>query len=233
MPNYNKIPDIENFIENGVNPTIYSDNCPYQLPFYQTRETLINIEDYKKFLDNSISRFHHSRTYKRYKGYLIDLGLNRCHFHSNITNEMATIEMHHNMITIYDIAIIITEHVINTRGYISSFDLVQLLKEEHKANNIQLVMLSLTPHQLYHDNPDFFIHPHMCFGNWPHFLTKYNKGITLDIAFKILFYLKKAVENNNSQDNQLLDIRDKILNWSGLNNHMYLEGGFDYNGGIT
>ena len=47
MPNYNKIPDIENFIENGVNPTIYSDNCPYQLPFYQTRETLINIEDYK------------------------------------------------------------------------------------------------------------------------------------------------------------------------------------------
>ncbi len=226
MNDYNKIPDIENFIEDDINPTIYSDNCPYQLPFYQTRETLINIEDYKKFLDNSISRFRHSKTYKHYKGYLIDLGLNRCQFHSNITNEMATIEMHHNMITIYDIAIIITEHVINTKGYISSFDLVQLLKEEHKANNIQLVMLSLTPHQLYHDDPDFFIHPDMCFGNWPNLLAKYNRGITLDIAFKILFYLKKAVENNNSQDNQLLDIRDKILDWSGLNNQMYLRGGF-------
>ncbi len=224
MENYNKFPDIENFIDEDFNnPTIYSDTCPFQLPFYQTRDTLINVEDYKKFLDNSVARFRHSRTYKHYKGYLIDLGLDKCQFHSNITNEMATIEMHHNMLNIYDISIIITEHIINTKGYISTFDLVQLLKEEHKSNHIQLVMLSLTPHQLYHANSEFFIHPDMCFGDWCTFIAKYNTGLTLDIAYKILFYLKKAIENNTSQDSQLLDIRDKILDWSGLNNQVFLK----------
>ena len=79
-------------------------------------------------------------------------------------------------------------------------------------------MLSLTPHQLYHNNPDFFIHPRMCFGNWPEFLEKYKYGITQDIAFKILFYLKRALENENSNDNGLLSIRQNILDWSGLNN---------------
>ncbi len=228
MTEYNKIPNVDHFIdfnEKFTNPTLYSDNCPFQLPFAQTRETLINIEDYRKFLDNAISRFRSSRTYKHYKGYLVGIGLDRCQFHGNITNEMATIEMHHNMLNIYDIAIIITEHIINTKGCITTFDLVQLLKEEHKANRIQLVMLALTPHQLFHNNPDFYIHPDMCFGKWYEFLEVYNKGITLDIAYKILFYLKKAVGNNSSQDNQLLDIRNKIINWSGLNDHVYLKGG--------
>lgn len=223
--NYNKIPGIEIY-NDSFNPTICSENCVFQLPFYQTADTLVNIEDYKSFLDNAISRFRRSRTYKHYKGYLIDLGLDRCQVHSNIRNtsdvQMATIEMHHNIITIFDIAIIISQHIINTKGYISTFDLVQLLKEEHKQNNIPLVMLSLTPHQLYHNNQDFFIPITMCFGNWQKFLEKYHTGISLDIAYKILFYIKRDIEENkNEYDNELLNIRDKIMNWSSYNSQMY------------
>jgi len=216
MEDYNKLPDIDSY--NDENPTISSPNSPYELPFAQTRDTLLDVESYKRFIENAIARFRHSRTYKHYKGYLYGLGFDRCQFHSSIVADtMAKVEMHHNMITIFDIAVIITEHVLNTKGKITTFDLVTLLKHEHINNRIQLVMLSLTPHQLYHNNPDFFIHPDMCFGNWYDFLLRYNTGLTQDIAFKILFYIKRAIQNGGSVDADLLQVRDRILDWSCLN----------------
>lgn len=223
MENYNLLPDIINNEDVPNNPTLRSPNTIYELPFYQTRETLINIEDYKRFLDNAISRFRHSKTYKNYKHYLMTLGMDHCQFMSNIDGEMAPIEMHHNVLTIFDIAIIITEHVINTVGYISTFDLVELLKYEHTNNRIQLVMLTETAHQLFHSNPDFYIHPKMCFGNWFDFLQRYHYGITRDIAYKIINYLKRADEIEKSDDNNLLIIRDQILDWSKENE--FLMGG--------
>jgi len=215
MSDYNKLPDIETYNQ-FINPTITSPNSPYEISFYQTRESLLDIDTYRRFLENAISRFRRSRTYKHYKGYLIDIGLDRCQFNGNITVDMASIEMHHCILTIYDIAIIITEHILNTKGYISTFDLVQLLKHEHKNNRIALVMLSLTAHQLEHNVEEFYISPNMCFGNWYEFLERYNTGITRDLAFKILFYVKRAIENEGkSIDANLLKIRDKILDWSG------------------
>lgn len=213
----NQFPDIicNKDIEN--NPTLQSPSCPYSLPFYQTRETLINIEDYKRFLDNAISRFRHSRAYKNYKHYLMTLGLDHCQFMSNIDSEMANVEMHHNVLTMYDIAIIITEHVINTVGYISTFQLVELLKYEHINNRVQIVMLTETAHELFHSDPNFFIHPDMCFGKWWEFLNRYRYGITRDIAYKIINYIKRAEEENNSTDNNLLKIREDILDWSYQN----------------
>lgn len=211
----------ENDEFNRTSPRIVSPNSPFEIEFAQNRDTLLDVETYKKFLDNAISNFRHSATYKNYKAFLMQLGLNRCQFHGNIISseehKMATIEMHHNMLTIFDIAYIMCEHVLNTTGSITTMDLICMLKKEHTEHRVQLVMLSLTPHQLYHNNPDFFIHPKMCFGNWQEFLSRYNKGISTDLAFKILFYLKRAIENKESKDSELLNIRNNILEWSGLN----------------
>lgn len=213
----NPLPDVDTFQERENMPCLRSPNSPYELPFYQTKETLINIEDYRRFLDNAIARFRHSRTYKNYKHYLMTLGLDHCHFMSNINSEMANIEMHHNVLTIFDIAVIITEHVINTVGYISSFHLVELLKYEHTHNRVQVVMLTETAHQLFHSDPDFFIHPDMCFGQWWDFLSRYRYGITRDIAYKIINYIKRAEEETGSFNNNLLAIREDILDWSYQN----------------
>lgn len=200
--------------DNFNNPSISSPNSPYEIFFAQTRDTLLDVETYKHFIENAISRFRHDRTYKHYKGYLYELGLDKCQFNANINKDMAKIEMHHNMLTIFDIAVIITEAVLKTRGYITTFDLVMLLKQEHINNRVQLVMLSLTPHQLYHNNPDFFIHPDMCIGDWAKFLDMYFVGITRDLAFKIIFYLNRAIEEGGSNDNDLLSLRDRIYDWS-------------------
>lgn len=222
MSNVN-VPGID--VYNELNPTLTSPYSNFELPFAQTKESLMDVEDYRNFLNNAIARFRKSRTYKHYKGFLIDLGLNRCQMHGNITVDMATVEMHHNLLTIFDIAHIICEHVINTYGYITTFDLVLLLAEAHKKHKVQLVMLSLTPHQLYH-NSDMIIHPDMCFGKWWEFLEEYNKGITLDVANKLIININEALKVGTSDDNGLLELREKIKDWRNLNEYGYLRGNY-------
>ena len=206
------------------NPSIHSKNCSYPLQFYATADAFVDIEFYKRFLDNAISRFRTSRTYKNYKSYLMSLGMNKCQILGNIDENMADLEMHHNFLTIFDIALLITEHTIKTKGFISTFDLVMLLKEEHKNNRIPLVMLTKTVHQLYHANEDFVIPAQYCFGYWQELLIKYNKGITRDIAYKCLNFIQKSMEveqigTNYQLANDILRLRENIIDWSYLNEY--------------
>ena len=222
MYQHTNVPDIWQY--NDVNPTWHSPNSPFEISFAQTRETLMDIEIFKAFLDNAIARFRHSRTYKHYKAHLMEMGLNRCQFHGNIKSdidqEMATIEMHHNILTIFDVALIITEHMLNVQGAITTFDLVELLKMEHINHRVCTVMLSKTAHQLVHSDPNFVVPPSMCFGNWPEFLRLYHTGIPRDICFKLIYYIKKVVdkkEESLENTTKLLQLRNDIVNWSEWN----------------
>lgn len=212
----NKFPDISLTGENN-NPTLESPNKEFAISFYQTKETLCDSELYNRFVKNAIRRFRNSISYKHYKSFLISLGLDHCQVLGNITSEMATVEMHHQILNIHDIAVIITESTLNTYGKISTFDLAYMLKQEHFNNRVALVMLSLTPHQLYHNTEELFIHPDMCIGQWWEFLKKYRYGITKDIAFKVLFYLKQAIDEGGTNDHEILKIRDDIMDWSNKN----------------
>lgn len=210
----NNLPDI-NVINSTFNPIIHSPNSEFILPFYQSKETFQDVEIYKSFLSNAIRQFRMSRTYKSIKAELMNKGLDHCQFHGNITDEMATLEMHHCILTIFDVALMITEHTINTVGYISTFDLIKKLKEEHKLHNIPLTMLSRTPHQLYHNADGLYIPPNMIFGNWYHLLDKYKYGITKDIAYKIIHYLDTAIsKGDKADDGNILELRKNIMNWA-------------------
>lgn len=213
------IPDVS-FIP-GSSPIIATSNSPTILQFKQTKESLLNVDEYRAFLVNAISNFRKTRTYKNYKAFLMNLGLDRCQVHGNINSEMATIEMHHNMLTIFDIAYIITAHVTNTTEEgITTFDLVYLLKKVHKEHKVQLVMLSLTPHQLYHNTDQLSIPPEMCFGDWYAFLKEYRYGISKDIAYKVLFYLKEFEDNDFGPSYDILKIRNDIIDWSEWNDRI-------------
>lgn len=196
------------------NPTVSSYSCPFEISFYQTRETLNNPETYNSFLTSAITTFRRSRVYKNYKGFLMGLGLNRCQVHGNINEEMATIEMHHHILTIRDIALILCEHTLSTKGYISTFDLVYLLREVHTKHEVCLVMLSLTPHQVYHNEDLLNIHPNQCVGKWIDFLYNYKEGISMDIATKLYYTISEFIREGESTDNNLLELREQILRWS-------------------
>ena len=234
--NTNEKKKINDFViqyDQDYNPTIHSKNSLYPLQFYQTKDSMADVEHYKRFLENAISRFRSSRTYKHYKGYLIDLGLDHCQILPGIRMDLEEnenhkgrknnlIEMHHNFLTIYDIALLITEHTLNTKGFISTFDLVQLLKEEHKNNRIPLVMLCKTAHQMFHNNQEFMIPANMCFGFWQELLEKYNQGITIEIANKVITFIQKSLEIQGlgvDFTNNLLQLRENILGWSEYNEY--------------
>lgn len=217
---WNDFPDIVD-IGDDENPALSSPNAIEDLYFYQTKESLADVERYSTFIKSSISRFRRSRTYKNYKGYLMSLGLNRCQKMGNISEEMATIEMHHNILTIFDIAVLITEHVLNTTGKISSFDLVYLLKQEHKNNNIPIVMLSLTAHEMYHNDSDNFIPINMTFGKWWELLYKYRYGITIDIAYKINEYINRSLHDDTENNGFMLQLRDHLFSYANYNEYGY------------
>lgn len=210
------IPGIVGYMDND-NPTISSPFSPFVIQFYQTPDSLNNIEDYRTFLKNVESAFRTSREYKAIKARLIESGMTNCQVHGNLNSEMVDIEMHHNMLTLFDLAMIITEHLIRTTGKASTFDVVRLLIDAHNNNEVLLIMLSKTPHQVYHNNPEFFLPFEMCIGEPWKFLEKYKYGITQDIAYKILRYLRQGEKNNGKINDQgLLNIRNSILSWSGL-----------------
>lgn len=210
------IPGIVGYMDND-NPTISSPFSPFVIQFYQTPDSLNNIEDYRTFLKNVESAFRTSREYKAIKARLIESGMTNCQVHGNLNSEMVDIEMHHNMLTLFDLAMIITEHLIRTTGKASTFDIVRLLIDAHNNNEVLLIMLSKTPHQVYHNNPEFFLPFEMCIGEPWKFLEKYKYGITQDIAYKILRYLRQEEKNNGKINDQgLLNIRNSILSWSGL-----------------
>lgn len=210
------IPGIIGYMDEE-NPTISSPFSPFVIQFYQTQDSLNNIEDYRTFLKNVESAFRTSREYKAIKSRLIESGMTNCQIHGNLNSEMVSIEMHHNMLTLFDLAMIITEHLIKTVGKVSTFDVVRLLIEAHNNNEVLLVMLSKTPHQMYHNNPEFFLPFEMCIGEPWKFLEKYKYGITQDIAYKILRYLRQEEKNDGKINDQgLLNIRNTILSWSEL-----------------
>lgn len=221
----NDIPGITIEYDDSYNPMVISPNAPYGITFYMTREILLDVEVYKNFLDNAIAGFRHSNAYTLIKSDLIEQGLDHCQIMGNITEEEVGargLEMHHNFLTIFDIALLITEHVINTVGIISTFDLMYLLEMEHREHRVPLVMLSETAHQMYHNNEDLIIPASMTTGDWLGLLKRYNKGITMKIAEKVCNFIDESVNNsgyNSEIINELLSVRDYAESWGRYNEY--------------
>lgn len=221
----NDIPGITIEYDDSYNPMVISPNAPYGITFYMTRETLLDVEVYKNFLDNAIAGFRHSNAYTLIKSDLFDQGLDHCQIMSNITEEEVGskgLEMHHNFLTIFDIALLITEHVINTVGIISTFDLMYLLEIEHREHRVPLVMLSETAHQMYHNNEDLVIPASMTTGNWLGLLQRYNKGITMKIAEKVSNFINESINNSGQNSeiiSELLSVKDYAESWGRFNEY--------------
>ena len=212
---YNLYPEIISF--NKDNPTVHSPYSEVDIYFYQTLETLQDIDTFRNFLKNAESRFRASKEYKAYKSYLMNMGINRCQEFGNITDEDATIELHHNVLGLFDICLLLTYHTINTVGCITTFDLIQMLIQEHYNNRVGVTFLSKTAHQIYTADPNGYIPPSQTFGKWWELLAAYKYGITFDIAYNVINYLKKY--QNQMPVSINLEQQEEILSWASYNTY--------------
>lgn len=178
--------------KDDINPTLSSPSDSFDLYFCQTKETLADPERYKSFIKNAERRFRASKEYKMYKSYLMDLGFDHCQVMGNIeADDQVDIELHHNILNLFDIFILVCEHILNTVGRVTTFDLIQIVIYEHFANRVGVTFLSSTAHQMYTNDPDAYIPPNMTFGKWWELLARYKYGITYDIANKLIRYITK------------------------------------------
>lgn len=214
---YNPYPDILSFSESG-NIFLHSPNAEYDIPFAMNKDSIMDIDIFRNFVKNAEYRFRTSREYKAYKNHIMELGLCVSSVHSNLNSEMCSLEMHHCILNLFDIALMITQHMVNTVGHITSFDLVQLLILEHRQNNVPIIMLDETTHQMYHSEVDAYFPPEMIFGKWPNLLARYSNGITIDIAKKIIYYIQKYYNNT---DPMVVELRDSVLSFANYNEYGY------------
>jgi hypothetical protein len=64
----------------------------------------------------------------------------------------------------------------------------------------------------------------MCFGFWMEFIQLFNRGISTDIANKIIYYINNSLEYKESKyemipDNDLFTVRQYVLDWSQYNEY--------------
>lgn len=209
----NDLPNI-NFKKSSKNPTLDSDTGMYELPFWKDGEYFANIDNFVYFVKAVEKMVRTSDQYSKYIKYLIEVvGLTTCQVLSNVDNESATVEMHHGpMLTLFDYAAIITDYLLFNKKKVNTFIVSDILLEEHYNNNIQIVMLSKTVHELVHSR-DIFINLNQAFGDANAFLNKYKQGLHEEQIAKINNYIELS-NKYNSFDKHVLDLKDNIKKWA-------------------
>ena len=211
------LPNIE-YKKTKKNPTLDADTSMYELPFYKDADYLSNLDNFVSFIKAVEQLVRTSKYYKRYIKYIKeDVGLNFCEVLSNIAvddeNALTKIEMHHGpILTLFDYATIITDWMLANNKKITTFSVADLLLEEHFNNNIQVVMLSETVHELVHDGKVFLNIKH-AFGDLNTFLNKYHDGVSPETLTKINKYLDTC-RKYDSFDKNTLDLAVTVKSWS-------------------
>lgn len=201
-----------------INPIILNESEPFGITFRQTRDTLLDTEEYYRFIRNAQLRFRKSRFYKGYKAEVMQRGNNRCQRRPGITSDVADIEMHHNVISLEMMSIMIVEHYLNLYGSITTFDLIHELKRQHSLHRVAVFMMTETEHEAHHGNPSDFISIRQCWApNLFDFIFEFSDGLLPDIAYKILLHLKLEEQYGGSHDTNSIIARNTILQWAHIN----------------
>lgn len=137
-------------------------------------------KDLKKYIFTVEKTVRQSIEYSNMIAYLREnLNMNQCSFFANVTNaesRKVRIEIHHEPLSLYDIAEIVTRKRL---AYNENMDEELTAKEiliEHYRLHIGLIPLSETAHELAH-NRYLFIPTTKLFGNYKKFLELYNPYI--------------------------------------------------------
>lgn len=216
----NKLPNID-YIGGKKNPTIDSPSEDFEIPFYKDEEYFFSLENFVTFVKAVENLVRKHDDYKKYIKYLReDIGLTRCQVLSNIEsndeNDKTKIEMHHGpILTLFDLASIITDWAIANEKKITTFYIAELLLQEHFNNNVQVVMLSTTVHEQVHAG-NVWINVNQAFGNLSAFIDKYFEGLNISQVKKINDYIEKSIEHD-SYHTGVLELDKQVKNWNLIN----------------
>lgn len=179
------------------------------ISYMKDAEYFFDSANYSKFIKEVEKLVRHSDDYSDFVRYIKrTLGMNFCQVSSKITDDMATIEMHHGpLFTLYDVVEVILNWFIKTGTPINTMRVANKVLDEHFAMRVQIIMLTITNHEAI-TNRDLFTHINQGIGNVDAFIKLYAPYLQDEQKYKIWNFLNLC-ENSNfgkSFDRGYLDI---------------------------
>lgn len=217
--------------DNTSAPIVDSDNSNYYLEFDKS-------DDYFGYYDNEIAFYKgvekavrkHKFIQNIYPKYIKEVvGVKCCQVMPGIEADdknKVKIEMHHGpILTLFDICEIVTKHMrANNYPNINTFTVANEVIEQHRQNNVRVVMASKSVHDKIHDD-NIYLNYQQGFGDTLKFLELYKDGVDKDMKMKINEYIAWSMEHDSS-DNDVLSLADTMREW-GNNDYSDAESFFD------
>ena len=156
-------------------------------------------KDKRKFIEQTKRIIRSSKEYKDYIRFLKEnMDMNRCAFCSNVRHTRENkiqIEIHHEPFTLDDIVRIVIERQLDEGKPLNSLDIADEVMELHYNDEVGLVPLSATIHEVIHsENQKISIPLNLCYGNYKKFVEDYQDYIEDDLLTK----LEKKIEKTKS-----------------------------------
>lgn len=150
--------------------------------------------------------------YRDYIAYLKEyVNMNQCAFFNNVENAQGNrvrIEIHHEPLTLYDIVKVVVNKYIQEAIPLNELYIADEVMNLHYTNQVGLIPLSKSVHQIVHNSNDIIIPLHMVYGNYKQFLEEYNDYLSIDetdtfILDKIENKIDESREFNKEMANKL------------------------------
>lgn len=134
-----------------------------------------------------------------------NVGLDSCIFFSKVTSKNTkhvSLEMHHEPLTLYDIAEVVLTKFIEEGEEINTLLIAAEVVEAHYANLVGLVPLSKTCHEMIHNSDKLYVPLTMVYGNYREFLEKYDAYISQpkyeDLYDRLYDKIDRAIERTEN-----------------------------------
>lgn len=196
---------------NRTNNVIDSPIAPYHLIMYKDEDYLSNYDNYVAFVKGIERNVRNNDRYKKYINYLKKkVKLDRCQILKNVTDEDASIEMHHGPIfTLYDVCAIVLEYYLLKGWKITTFSVADTVLEEHMRNRVGVVMVSTTMHEEIHEK-NIFIHYKQAWGDINAFTKKYADAMSDEYREQVNRYVDRCLLYD-SNDFGILELNKALI----------------------
>lgn len=173
---------------------------------------LSSMKDKDKFIKRIERVIRSSMEYRDYIAYLKEyVNMNQCAFFNNVENAQGNrvrIEIHHEPLTLYDIVKVVVNKYIQEAIPLNELYIADEVMNLHYTNQVGLIPLSKSVHQIVHNSNDIIIPLHMVYGNYKQFLEEYNDYLSIDetdtfILDKIENKINESREFNKEMANKL------------------------------
>lgn len=171
---------------------------------------LNSIKDKDKFIKRIERIIRSSMEYRDYINYLKEyVNMAQCAFFNNVENGQGNrvrIEIHHEPLTLYDIVKVVVNKYIQEAIPLNDLYIADEVMNIHYSNQVGLIPLSKSVHQIIHNSDDIIIPLHMVYGDYRHFLEEYNDYLSIDETDTlILDKIESKINDSRAFNNEMVN----------------------------